>query len=215
VINNQRCYHCAEAACVSVCPTGALFKEDGLTRLARDKCSGCAYCVDVCPYGVPKIAEDGLASKCDGCAEVVKAGGQPWCVKTCPSGALQYGEREAILAEAHRRVEALKVRYPKAQLYGETEAGGLGLILVLPDEPAVWDLPPQPQIPAVISAWQTVVQPASLGFTGLSLVVTGLAAIIARRHHRQELQKLQAREHEVEAAPESHPATTTTNTKEA
>jgi formate dehydrogenase iron-sulfur subunit len=221
VIKNERCYHCAEAACVAVCPTGALFKEAGLTRLDRDKCSGCAYCVEACPYGVPKIAGDGLASKCDGCAEVVKAGGQPWCVKTCPSGALQYGEREEILAEARRRVEALKARYPKAQLYGETEAGGLGLIVVLPDHPEVLDLPLKPQIPAAVSAWQNVVQPASLGLTGLSVIVTGLAAIIARRHHRQELQQIQAREREVETTlvacgecSTTHPAKTPTGPKE-
>ena len=131
---------------------------------------------------------------------MVKAGGQHWCVKTCPRGALQYGEREENLAEAHRRVEALKARYPKAQLYGETEAGGLGLIVVLPDNPEVLDLPLNPQIPAAISAWQNVVQPASLGLTGLSVIVTGLAAIIARRHHRQEVRRIQAREREAEAA---------------
>jgi len=201
LIKNQRCFHCAEAACVAVCPTGALFKEDGLTRLDRDRCSGCAYCVEACPFGIPQIAEDGRSSKCDGCAEVVKAGGQPWCVKTCPSGALRYGEREAILAEARRRVEALKVRYPQARLYGETEAGGLGLIVVLPDDPETLDLPLDPQLPVVADLWQDVVQPASVGLTGLSIVVAGLAAIIARRNHKQELERLHAHTNEPEAVP--------------
>ena len=41
-IKNHRCYHCAEAACVTVCPTGALYKEAGLTRLNAEHCSGCA-----------------------------------------------------------------------------------------------------------------------------------------------------------------------------
>ncbi|MCL4299861.1 MAG: 4Fe-4S binding protein [Anaerolineae bacterium] len=190
VIENKRCYHCAEAACVSVCPTSALFKEDGLTRLERDKCSGCGYCVDACPFGIPKIAGDSLASKCDGCAEVVKAGGQPWCVKTCPSGALHYGEREEILAEARQRLELLKTRYPKARLYGESEAGGLGVIVVLPDDPETLDLPLNPQIPAAIQTWQKVVQPASLGLTGLAVLTTGLAAFIARRNHHKELERM-------------------------
>jgi len=198
VIKNQRCLHCLEAACVAVCPTGALFKEEGLTRLDRSKCSGCAYCVDACPFDVPKLA-GGRASKCDGCADTVKAGGQPWCVKTCPSDALRYGEREAILAEARQRVEALKQRYPRARLYGETEAGGLGVIVVLPDEPEVLDLPVKPEIPAMVHAWQNVVQPMSLGLTGLSIAVTGLAAFIARRNHKQELERIRRRSQQADS----------------
>ena len=142
-VQNHRCYHCADATCVAVCPTGALFKEDGLTRLDRDACSGCGYCVQSCPYGVPKIS-DGRSSKCDACASNVGAGGSPWCVTTCPGKALEYGDRDEILAEANTRVAALKDRYPKAQIYGETQAGGLGLILVLPDDPETLNIPADP-----------------------------------------------------------------------
>ncbi len=140
---NHRCYHCTDAACVAVCPTGALYKEEGMTRLDRAKCSGCTYCVDACPFDVPVMVDD-RSSKCDACNAVVKAGGTPWCVKTCPSNALMYGAREEILAEAHQRVAALQGRYPKARVYGETEAGGLGVIMVLPDDPEVLDLPAKP-----------------------------------------------------------------------
>ena len=191
VIKNHRCFHCADAACVAVCPTGALFKEDGLTRLNAAQCSGCAYCVDACPFDVPRVVE-GRSTKCDGCAEVVKAGGEPWCVKTCPSNALMYGERETILAEAHRRAEMLQTRYPNAQVYGETQLGGLGLVMVLPDQPEQLDLPANPQTPAVLNTWQNVVQPASVGFIGFSLAFTGLASIIARRNHKKEVAQLHA-----------------------
>ena len=189
-ITNHRCYHCTDAACVTVCPTGALYKDAGLTRLDRDRCSGCSYCVDACPYDVPQIASDGRSSKCDGCADVVKAGGQPWCVKTCPSQALQYGDRSAILAEALTRVEQLKTRYPNAQLYGERQAGGLGLLVVLPDTPETFGLPIDPQTPLAVEAWQNVVQPAGLGLISMSVIVTGLAALIARRNHVKEIDDL-------------------------
>jgi formate dehydrogenase iron-sulfur subunit len=111
-----------------------------------------------------------------------------------------YGEREEILAEAHRRLEALKARYPKARLYGETEAGGLAVIVVLPDEPETLDLPANPEIPAMVTVWQQAVQPTSLLLTGFSLIVSGAAAFIARRNHKKELERLH----------EHHDAATTT-----
>lgn len=194
---NQRCYHCADAACVAACPTGALYKEDGMTRLNREVCIGCEYCTDVCPFDVPHIV-DGRSSKCDACASVTAAGGEPWCVRTCPSDALRYGDRGEILAEAHRRVEAILTRYPNARVYGETEAGGLGVVLVLPDEPEVLDLPANPEAPLLVNTWQKVVQPAALGLTSLSVVVTGVAAVIARRNHMQELKQLHAQEAEAQ-----------------
>ncbi|MBW7884181.1 MAG: 4Fe-4S dicluster domain-containing protein [Caldilineaceae bacterium] len=183
---NHRCYHCADAACVSVCPAGALHKEDGLTRLNASVCTGCGYCVDACPFHVPELFA-GRCCKCDGCAEVVHAGGTPWCVKTCPSNALLYGDRESILAEAHARVNAIKERYPKARVYGENEAGGLGVVLVLPDEPEQLDLPANPQQPIAIGAWQQVVQPVTLGLTALGAISMGIGALIARRNHMREL----------------------------
>ncbi len=194
---NQRCYHCADAACVAACPTGALYKEDGMTRLNREVCIGCEYCTDVCPFDVPHIV-DGRSSKCDACASVTAAGGEPWCVRTCPSDALRYGDRGEILAEAHRRVEAILTRYPNARVYGETEAGGLGVVLVLPDDPEVLDLPANPEAPLLVNTWQKVVQPAALGLTSLSVVVTGVAAVIARRNHMQELKQLHAQEAEAQ-----------------
>ncbi len=189
---NHRCYHCGDAACVTVCPTGALYKQDGLTLVNPEICSGCGYCVEACPFHVPKLV-DGRVSKCVACADVVKAGGTPWCVKTCPNHALRYGEREAILVEARQRVEAIKHRFPKAQLYGERESGGLGVILVLPEDPEALELPVDPRPTAMVNLWQKVVQPASIGLTGLSLAVTGVAAVIARRNHMKELEEFHRR----------------------
>lgn len=189
--NNHRCYHCADAACVSVCPTGALYKDEGLTRLDRDQCSGCSYCNEACPYEVP-VMHEGKSSKCDGCAATVGAGGEPWCVKTCPSVALAYGPREEIRAEAHRRADALRAIYPNAQVYGETQAGGLGMLVVAPDDPERLDLPLDPKRPFMADVWQKVVQPGSVAVTFGAVVVAGTAAVIARRRHEEELEVLEA-----------------------
>lgn len=188
--DNHRCYHCTDAACVNVCPTGALFQEDGLTRLNASACSGCRYCVQSCPYGVPRMV-DGVSTKCDGCRDVTKAGGTPWCVTTCPSDALRFGERSEIAAEAHARATVMRMKYPNAQVYGESQAGGLGVIMVLPDEPEVLGLPADPQIPTSAAVVEEFVTPVNLGVTAAAMVGMGLAAIIARRNHMRELEELE------------------------
>ena len=189
--NNHRCYHCIDADCVAVCPTGSLFKEDGLTRLDRATCSGCSYCTQACPYAVPVMWE-GKSSKCDGCRSTVAAGGEPWCVKTCPSDALMYGPREEIRAEAHRRADAMRERYPNAQVYGETQAGGLGMLVVAPDDPELLDIPLDPKTPFMADVWQKVVQPGAVALTLGATVLAGVGGVIARRRHQEELVVLEA-----------------------
>ena len=188
---HHRCFHCADAACVAVCPTGALSKVDGLTAVALEKCSGCGYCVDACPYGIPQMV-DGHVSKCTGCADLAQEGQEPWCVQTCPSGALKFGPRESMLTLARERAALLGKRFASAQVYGETQLGGLGALFVLPDQPSALGLPEQPTVPASVTAWQRAVQPLTQGITGLSLVTTALAFVFARRRHRLEKQALHA-----------------------
>ena len=182
---HHRCFHCADAGCVSVCPTGALSKLDGLTAVDAAKCSGCGYCVDACPYGVPKMV-DGRVSKCTACLDVVATGGVPYCVQTCPSEAIKFGSREAMLGLAAQRVAEIRGQFPNAQIYGETQLGGLGTLMVLPDDPETLGLPAAPQVPALVNAWQKGIQPLTQGFTALGLITTGLAFLFARRNHRLE-----------------------------
>ncbi len=189
---HQRCFHCADAACVAVCPTGALAKQDGLTAVAPELCSGCGYCVEACPFDVPHLV-NGRVSKCTGCLDLAADGQAPWCVQTCPSHALEIGPRDEMLAEARRRAAALKARHPDAQVYGEGQLGGLGLLLVITEKPAVLGLLENPAVPPAIKLWQDVVQPASAGLTGIALAAGGLAFIIARRAHLKELREQAAR----------------------
>jgi formate dehydrogenase iron-sulfur subunit len=192
---HQRCFHCGDAACVLVCPTGALSKQDGLTAVDADKCSGCGYCTDACPFKIPNLTENRV-SKCVACLDLIKNGAEPWCVQTCPSNAIQFGAREKILADAQARVAQIKSQYPNAQLYGETQLGGLGLIYILLDIPSVYGLPENPQIPAELNAWQQIVQPGSIGLSLLGVAATGLALIIARREHAREKESAHAEESE-------------------
>lgn len=106
------CQHCAEPACASVCPAGAISKrpEDGIVVVDSDKCIGCRYCFFACPFGVPSYDDDGM-NKCDMCLSL-GAGEDgrpdPHCVATCPTQALYFGN-ESEIKEIIQEKEALRL----------------------------------------------------------------------------------------------------------
>jgi anaerobic dimethyl sulfoxide reductase subunit B (iron-sulfur subunit) len=92
------CMHCAEPACMKVCPAGAISKrsEDGIVVVDKDKCIGCHYCFFACPFGVPQYDDDGM-DKCDFCLDQnLEEGEKPRCVATCPTQALHSGTMEEL-----------------------------------------------------------------------------------------------------------------------
>ncbi|MEJ2211964.1 MAG: 4Fe-4S dicluster domain-containing protein, partial [Anaerolineae bacterium] len=103
---NYQCMHCADAACVAACPSGALYKDErGFTAYDREKCIGCGYCTQWCPYGVPHLEVESVltgkakAAKCTFCQDRVQQGiGGPSCAERCPVGALTWGPRDTLLA---------------------------------------------------------------------------------------------------------------------
>ena len=93
--------HCEDAACVTVCPTGASYKreEDGIVLVDQSKCMGCNLCAWACPYGARELdEEDGVMKKCTLCVDRIhdknlpEAERQPACVMTCPSNARHFGD---------------------------------------------------------------------------------------------------------------------------
>ncbi len=84
------CRHCTDPICVKSCIAGAIYKEDGVVKINREKCVGCLTCVLVCPYGALAPGSDGVMQKCELCTQ---SGGEPACVKGCPNRAIVYEER--------------------------------------------------------------------------------------------------------------------------
>ncbi len=127
---HKRCFHCVDPVCVSVCPVGAMRKNpNGPVVWDEARCIGCRYCAQACPFRIPKYQYDsGWAEvgKCWFCWDRIAEGLQPACSKACPPKAIEFGEREAVLAEAHRRIDEYPNKYVN-YVYGEKEAGGTSL----------------------------------------------------------------------------------------
>ena len=153
VSRKTACNHCTNAACVEVCPTGALsYNEMGFVQYDKEKCSGCGYCAEFCPFGVPqmetnKVTGVAIMNKCTFCHDRVTNGEQPACAAACTTGAIKYGERTELIAEAEGRVALLSQSNLQASVYGVHELQGLHVMYVLDDSPEVYGLPADPEVP--------------------------------------------------------------------
>ena len=127
----QQCRHCLEPACVSACLVGAMQKTpEGPVIYDSDLCMGCRYCLVACPYGIPRYEWDEaapLVQKCTLCYHRITEGQEPACVEACPEKALLFGDRDQLLAEAHKRIAENPGKYVD-HVYGETEVGGTSVI---------------------------------------------------------------------------------------
>jgi len=146
------CKHCTHAACLDVCPTGALFRTEFDTVVVQeDVCNGCGYCIPACPYGViDQRKGDGRAWKCTMCYDRIGVGMEPACAKACPTDSIQYGPLDELRERAAERIGQLHdVGVTDARLYGhdpDDGVGGAGAFFLLLDEPEVYGLPPDPVV---------------------------------------------------------------------
>jgi formate dehydrogenase iron-sulfur subunit len=176
------CKHCTHAACLDVCPTGALFRtEFGTVVVQSDICNGCGYCIPACPYGViDQRKDDGRAWKCTLCYDRIGDKQMPACAQACPTESIQYGDLDELRERAARRVEALhESGVPEARLYGHDPSdgvGGDGAFFLLLDEPEVYGLPPDP----VVTTRDLPAMWRKAGLAGLTMAAAVAAAFLGR-----------------------------------
>jgi formate dehydrogenase iron-sulfur subunit len=182
LMSSDVCKHCTHAACLDVCPTGALFRtEFGTVVVQPDVCNGCGYCVPACPYGVIDLREDdGRAFKCTLCYDRLKEDQTPACAQACPTESIQFGELDELRERADRRVAELHDQgVDVARLYGrdpDDGVGGDGAFFLLLDEPEVYGLPPDPVVTTrdLASIWKHVgLAAASVAGLGIAVFAGG------------------------------------------
>jgi len=127
----RMCMHCQDPTCASVCPVGAFQKTaEGPVVYDADKCIGCRYCMQACPFDVPRYQWHSLnpkVTKCDMCRDRILQGQKPACVESCPAEARVFGPLDEIIKEAKKRVAEQPGVY-HGKIYGVKEAGGTSVI---------------------------------------------------------------------------------------
>jgi formate dehydrogenase iron-sulfur subunit len=182
------CFHCTEAACEMACPVGAITHQDnGAVVISEEKCIGCRYCVASCPFSVPRWDEArNKTYKCWQCQDRTSAERSPACVSTCPTGALEFGDRKEMVTAAKDRASELKaLGFADAEVYGDTELGGLHTIVVAQRGLEAHGLQRDPKI-ALTSIWQLL---KPLGGIAAAATVGGLgfSYFMARNYSRDDM----------------------------
>ncbi|WP_153504145.1 4Fe-4S dicluster domain-containing protein [Cumulibacter manganitolerans] len=193
LMSSDVCKHCTHAGCLDVCPTGALFRtEHGTVVVQSDVCNGCGYCVPACPFGVierrsplpdqTSAERVGIAQKCTLCYDRLDSGLTPACAKACPTTSIKFGDLDEMRAAAQERVTALHAQgLTEARVYGGNDndgVGGTGSVFLLLDEPEVYGLPPDPQVPT--SRLPQMFRSAGIAASGM-LAAAALAFLGGRR----------------------------------
>jgi formate dehydrogenase iron-sulfur subunit len=185
LMSSDVCKHCTHAACLDVCPTGALIRtEFGTVVVQEDICNGCGYCVPACPFGVldkREIDDDGRVWKCTLCYDRLQDGETPACAKACPTESIQFGPLEELHERADARLATLHAQgEDSARLYGRDTSdgvGGFGAFFLLMDEPEVYGFPPDPVVTTrdLPEMWRAV------GTAAAGLAAAVVVSLIGRR----------------------------------
>ena len=167
LMRKDQCMHCAEPGCLAACPApGAIVQyANGIVDVDPEKCIGCGYCATGCPFDVPKFhKKTGKMAKCTLCVDRVEVGLEPACIKACPTGCLNFGTKEDMVALGNLRVSQLKkAGFNDAVLYDPQGVGGTSVVTVLKhNRPEWYDLPSNPHVPVLVRVWKQILRPVGV-----------------------------------------------------
>src|SRR4030042_2131295 len=137
----DQCRHCMEPPCMSTA------ESLGSKAIARNEATGAVVfnpkikvkpadlksIRESCPYDIPRWDERmGVMAKCTMCFARVKEGMSPACVKACPTGTMNFGDRKDMLEKANKRLAEVKGTYKDAMLAHPED---VRVIFLLVDDP--------------------------------------------------------------------------------
>ena len=117
-----QCQQCENAPCISVCPTGASYRDqdNGLVLIDHEICIGCQVCMDACPYGVRSYnSSSNVVEKCTCCVQRLQDGEKPACVVSCSAGARFFGD----LDDSESDVSVELAKYDESQIHTLPDSG--------------------------------------------------------------------------------------------
>jgi formate dehydrogenase iron-sulfur subunit len=133
---SEQCRHCLSPGCMAEVEKDEIVqdpKTGAVIYTPKTKDLNYKAAREGCPYDIPRQDPNTkVLTKCTMCFDRLSADMIPACVKSCPTGAMQFGERDQILEAAKKRVEDLKKTFPKATAVNPND---VRVIYIVTDEP--------------------------------------------------------------------------------
>lgn len=133
----EQCRHCLSPGCMAAVEKDEIIQDEktgAVVYTEKTKDLDFKETLEGCPYNIPRQdPKSKVLVKCTMCLDRITNNMVPACVKSCPTGAMTFGERDKILDMTKKRVEELKKTFPKATAIKPDE---LRVIYVVTDDPA-------------------------------------------------------------------------------
>jgi formate dehydrogenase iron-sulfur subunit len=169
----DQCRHCLEPPCkeaADMMVKGAIRQDQNGAVIFTEETKRCDFqeIRDACPYDVPRHdGATGVLYKCTFCNDRMASGMVPACIKTCPTGTLQFGMRADILSRAEVRLKKLKETHPAARIIDKDE---VSWVYVLHQPEVQFQITRRERTPSAMYALRSLFKPLGILAMGAALL---------------------------------------------